>query len=153
MARPAIGFEREGRTGEDKEAIEKMFTPEFRNRLDSVIGFAPLGPEVVAKVVDKFIMELEAQLDDRNVMIELTDAARSWLAEKGYDKSFGARQLSRVIQEHIKKALAEEMLFGKLAKGGLVVVDVEDGLPVFTYPKSGDDKSKGGGKKKPVLVQ
>ena len=153
MAKPAIGFEREGRAGEDKEAIEKMFTPEFRNRLDSVIGFAPLGPEVVAKVVDKFIMELEAQLDDRNVMIELTDAARSWLAEKGYDKAFGARPLSRVIQEHIKKALAEELLFGKLTKGGLVVVDVEDGLPVFTYPKSGNDKSKGGGKKKPVLVQ
>ncbi len=153
MARPAIGFEREGRTGEDKEAIEKMFTPEFRNRLDSVIGFAPLGPEVVAKVVDKFIMELEAQLDDRNVMIELTDAARSWLAEKGYDKSFGARPLSRVIQEHIKKALAEEMLFGKLAKGGLVVVDVEDGLPVFTYPKSGGGTPKGGKKKKPAFVE
>lgn len=153
MAKPAIGFEREGRTGEDKEAIEKMFTPEFRNRLDSVIGFAALGPEVVAKVVDKFIMELEAQLDDRNVMIELTDAARSWLAEKGYDKLFGARPLSRVIQEHIKKALAEELLFGKLAKGGLVVVDVEDGQPVFTYPKPGDDKPKGGGKKKPVFVE
>ncbi len=153
MAKPAIGFEREGRTGEDKEAIEKMFTPEFRNRLDSVIGFAALGPEVVAKVVDKFIMELEAQLDDRNVMIELTDAARSWLAEKGYDKAFGARPLSRVIQEHIKKALAEELLFGKLTKGGLVVVDVEDGLPVFTYPKSGVNKPKGGRKKKPALVE
>ena len=153
MARPAIGFEREGRTGEDKEAIEKMFTPEFRNRLDSVIGFAPLGPEVVAKVVDKFIMELEAQLDDRNVMIELTDAARTWLAEKGYDKSFGARPLSRVIQEHIKKALAEEMLFGKLTKGGLVVVDVEDGLPVFTYPKSGGGTPKDGKKKKPAFVE
>ena len=124
MARAAIGFERDGRVGEDKEAINKMFTPEFRNRLDSIIGFESLGPEVVAKVVDKFIMELEAQLDDRNVMIELTDAARSWLAIKGYDKLYGARPLGRVIQEHIKKALAEELLFGKLAKGGLVMVDV-----------------------------
>ena len=104
MARAAIGFERDGRVGEDKEAINKMFTPEFRNRLDSIIGFESLGPEVVAKVVDKFIMELEAQLDDRNVMIELTDAARSWLAIKGYDKLYGARPLGRVIQEHIKKS-------------------------------------------------
>jgi len=156
MAKPAIGFERESRIGEDKEAIEKMFTPEFRNRLDSVIAFAPLGPEVVAKVVDKFIMELEAQLSDRNVMIELTDKARAWLAEKGYDKMFGARPLSRVIQEHIKKALAEEMLFGKLTKGGLVVVDVEDGLPTFTYPKQDGDGpkgGKGGRKKKPAYVE
>ncbi len=154
MAKAAIGFERDGRDGEDKEAIKKMFTPEFRNRLDSVIGFASLGPEIVAKVVDKFIMELEAQLDDRNVMIELTDAARSWLATKGYDKLYGARPLGRVIQEHIKKALAEELLFGKLAKGGLVMVDVEDGQPVFTYPDSDNDDPKGGGgsKKKPALV-
>ncbi len=154
MAKAAIGFERDGRVGEDKEAIKKMFTPEFRNRLDSIIGFESLGPEVVAKVVDKFIMELEAQLDDRNVMIELTDAARSWLAIKGYDKLYGARPLSRVIQEHIKKALAEELLFGKLAKGGLVMVDIEDGKPVFTYPESGNDDPKDGGgkKKKPALV-
>ncbi|MEQ8321390.1 MAG: ATP-dependent Clp protease ATP-binding subunit ClpA [Rhodospirillales bacterium] len=157
MAKPAIGFERESRIGEDKEAIEKMFTPEFRNRLDSIIAFAPLGSEVVTKVVDKFIMELEAQLSDRNVMIELTDEAREWLAAKGYDKMFGARPLSRVIQEHIKKALAEEMLFGKLAKGGLVVVEIEDGLPVFSYPKQKNDGPKGGGKggnkKKPAYVE
>ena len=154
MARAEIGFERDGRVGEDKEAINKMFTPEFRNRLDSIIGFESLGPEVVAKVVDKFIMELEAQLDDRNVMIELTDAARSWLAIKGYDKLYGARPLGRVIQEHIKKALAEELLFGKLAKGGLVMVDVEDGKTVFTYPESENDdpKDDDGKKKKPALV-
>jgi ATP-dependent Clp protease ATP-binding subunit ClpA len=154
MAKAAIGFERDGRVGEDKEAINKMFTPEFRNRLDSIIGFESLGPEVVAKVVDKFIMELEAQLDDRNVMIELTDAARSWLATKGYDKLYGARPLGRVIQEHIKKALAEELLFGKLAKGGLVMVDVEDGKTVFTYPESENDNPKDddGKKKKPALV-
>tara|TARA_R110002074_G_scaffold130583_5_gene272344 strand:- start:3578 stop:5890 length:2313 start_codon:yes stop_codon:yes gene_type:complete len=155
MAKAAIGFERDGRVGEDKEAIEKMFTPEFRNRLDSIIGFAALGPEVVAKVVDKFIIELEAQLEDRSVMIELTDAARAWLATKGYDKLFGARPLSRVIQEHIKKPLAEELLFGKLAKGGLVMVDIEDEMPVFTYPepKGGPGKGKGKGKKKPAYVE
>ena len=156
MAKPAMGFERDTRIGEDQEAIEKMFTPEFRNRLDTTIAFEPLGKDVVAKVVDKFIMELEAQLSDRNVMIELTDAARDWLAEKGYDKMFGARPLSRVIQEHIKKALAEEMLFGKLSKGGLVVVDIEDGLPVFSFPKQGNGGSRGGGsggKKKPAYVE
>lgn len=153
MAKPAIGFEREARVGEDKEAIERMFTPEFRNRLDSIISFAPLSQEVVSKVVDKFIMELEAQLDDRNVMIELTDAARAWLAEKGYDKLYGARPLSRVIQEHIKKALAEELLFGKLSKGGVVMVDIEDGAPVFTYPKSKDDGPKGNKGKKPAYVE
>ena len=153
MAKAAIGFERDGRVGEDKEAIEKMFTPEFRNRLDSIIGFAALSPEVVAKVVDKFIIELEAQLEDRSVMIELTDAARAWLATKGYDKLYGARPLSRVIQEHIKKPLAEELLFGKLAKGGLVMVDVENEKPVFTYPKPKDGPGKGKGKKKPAYVE
>lgn len=153
MAKPAIGFERETRIGEDKEAIERMFTPEFRNRLDSIIGFSPLSQEVVSKVVDKFIMELEAQLDDRNVMIELTDDARAWLAQKGYDKLYGARPLSRVIQEHIKKALAEELLFGKLAKGGVVMVDIEDGAPVFTYPKPKGDGPKGNTGKKPAYVE
>ena len=135
MAKPPIGFEREQRIGDDAEAIEKLFTPEFRNRLDSVIGFAALSPEVVSKVVDKFVMELEFQLDDRNVMIELTESAREWLAKRGYDQKFGARPLGRVIQEHIKKPLAEELLFGKLAKGGVVVVKIKNGKPVFDYPE------------------
>ena len=135
MAKPPMGFEREQRMGDDAEAIEKLFTPEFRNRLDSVIGFAGLSPEVVSKVVDKFVMELEVQLDDRNVMIELTESAREWLARKGYDPKFGARPLGRVIQEHIKKPLAEELLFGKLAKGGVVVVKIKNGKPAFDYPK------------------
>ncbi|MEK9723074.1 MAG: AAA family ATPase, partial [Rhodospirillaceae bacterium] len=134
MAKPPIGFEREERNGDDAEAIEKLFTPEFRNRLDSVIGFAALSPEVVSKVVDKFVMELEVQLENRQVMIELTDGAREWLAKKDYDSKFGARPLGRVIQEHIKKPLAEELLFGKLSKGGIVVVKIEDGKPVFAYP-------------------
>ena len=135
MAKPPMGFEREQRIGDDAEAIEKLFTPEFRNRLDSVIGFAGLSPEVVSKVVDKFVMELEVQLDDRNVMIELTESARKWLARRGYDQKFGARPLGRVIQEYIKKPLAEELLFGKLAKGGVVVVKIENGKPVFDYPE------------------
>ncbi|MEA2781666.1 MAG: ATP-dependent Clp protease ATP-binding subunit ClpA [Rhodospirillaceae bacterium] len=136
MAKPAIGFGREARQGEDTEAIERMFSPEFRNRLDANIGFSKLLPEVVAKVVDKFVMQLEAQLADRQVTIELTDAARAWLASKGYDPLNGARPLARVIQEHIKKPLAEELLFGRLEKGGLVRVDVgeEKDKLVFTYP-------------------
>jgi ATP-dependent Clp protease ATP-binding subunit ClpA len=135
LAKAAIGFERESREGDDKEAIEKLFTPEFRNRLDATIGFAALTPEIVSRVVDKFVMQLEAQLADRHVVIELSDEARAWLAKKGYDRLFGARPLGRVIQEHIKKALAEELLFGKLAKGGTVRVEVAEEKLVFTYPE------------------
>ncbi|HIM76407.1 MAG TPA: AAA family ATPase, partial [Rhodospirillales bacterium] len=134
MAKAAIGFEREERVGDDIEAIEKMFTPEFRNRLDATIQFKSLPPEIVALVVDKFVMELELQLEDRNVVIELTEPVRKWLAKKGYDVKFGARPLSRVIQEYIKKPLAEELLFGKLAKGGVVVVKLKDNKFVFDYP-------------------
>ena len=134
MAKAAIGFEREERVGDDIEAIEKMFTPEFRNRLDATIQFKSLPPEIVTLVVDKFVMELELQLEDRNVVIELTEPVRKWLAKKGYDVKFGARPLSRVIQEYIKKPLAEELLFGKLAKGGVVVVKLKDNKFVFDYP-------------------
>ena len=136
LVKPAIGLEREGRAGDEMEAIEKMFTPEFRNRLDAVIQFKSLPPEVVAKVVDKFIMELELQLEDRNVTIELNGPAREMLAKKGYDEKFGARPLARVIQEKIKKPLAEELLFGKLAKGGVVLVKVRKNKLVFEYPDS-----------------
>jgi ATP-dependent Clp protease ATP-binding subunit ClpA len=122
MAKPAIGFGAETRTGDDEEAINRMFTPEFRNRLDAVISFSALTPETIGRVVDKFILQLEEQLADRNVTIELDEAARQWLSQKGYDKLFGARPLGRVIQEHIKKPLAEELLFGKLTKGGIVRV-------------------------------
>lgn len=162
MAKPPMGFERDQRIGDDAEAIEKLFTPEFRNRLDSVIGFSALSPEVVSKVVVKFVMELEFQLDDRSVMIELTESAREWLAKKGYDQKFGARPLGRIIQEHIKKPLAEELLFGKLAKGGVVVVRVEDGKPVFDFPeganlparrkKAKPPAKRGGDGKVPALV-
>jgi ATP-dependent Clp protease ATP-binding subunit ClpA len=134
MAKTAIGFGREVRVGEDAEAINRMFSPEFRNRLDATIAFANLPPEVVARVVDKFVMQLEAQLADRQVTIELSDAARAWLAKKGFDPLYGARPLARMIQEYVKKPLAEELLFGKLEKGGLVRVDVTDDKLTFSYP-------------------
>ena len=126
MAKSAIGFGREKRTGEDTAAVERTFTPEFRNRLDAVISFAPLGREIILQVVEKFVLQLEAQLIDRNVHIELTTEAAAWLGEKGYDDKMGARPLARVIQEHIKKPLAEELLFGRLIKGGVVKVGVKD---------------------------
>ncbi len=131
LAKEAIGFGREVREGDDQEAIQRMFSPEFRNRLDATIPFGNLTPEIVAQVVDKFVMQLETQLGDRDVTIELTEEARGWLAKRGYDRQFGARPLARVIQEHIKKPLAEELLFGKLAKGGVVKVRVEDGKLAF----------------------
>ncbi len=127
LAKEAIGFGRDGRAGEDEDAIKRLFTPEFRNRLDAVIAFAGLTPEIVGRVVEKFVMQLEAQLADRNVTIELVSAAKEWLAERGYDRLYGARPLARVIQEHIKKPLAEELLFGKLVKGGSVKVTLKDG--------------------------
>jgi ATP-dependent Clp protease ATP-binding subunit ClpA len=127
MSKAAIGFGRDRREGEDTAAIERTFTPEFRNRLDAVVSFAPLGRGVIAQVVEKFVLQLEAQLMDRNVSIEITKAAADWLGDKGYDNKMGARPLGRVIQEHIKKPLAEELLFGKLTKGGIVKVGVKAG--------------------------
>ena len=127
LSKSAIGFNRTHNEGADVEAIEKIFTPEFRNRLDAIIPFAPLGQDVIRLVVDKFIMQLDAQLADRNVEIELTEAALDWLGERGYDEKYGARPLARVVQEHIKKPLADELLFGGLTGGGLAVVDVIDG--------------------------
>ncbi|ALG69719.1 Clp protease ClpX [Azospirillum thiophilum] len=144
MAKPAIGFERDRRVGEDIEAVEKMFTPEFRNRLDAIIPFAPLSQEVINRVVDKFIMQMEAQLEDRGVSIELNEAAREWLGKKGYDPLYGARPLGRVIQEYIKKPLAEELLFGKLSKGGLVKVTVKDDKPAFDYTEGNRPKRTAG---------
>jgi len=133
MAKSAIGFGATVRVGEDEEAIKRMFTPEFRNRLDAIVPFAGLTPEIVGRVVEKFVMQLEAQLADRNVTIELSSAAKEWLAERGYEPLYGARPLARVIQEHVKKPLAEELLFGKLAKGGAVKVGLRDGLLSFEY--------------------
>jgi ATP-dependent Clp protease ATP-binding subunit ClpA len=122
MAKAPIGFNRTKREGDDEEAINRLFSPEFRNRLDAVVGFGALPKEVIAKIVEKFVFQLEAQLSERNVTIELSDDANAWLAAEGYDERFGARPLARVIQEHIKKPLAEELLFGKLQNGGTVRV-------------------------------
>ena len=122
MARAPMGFNRAKREGEDTEAVNKLFTPEFRNRLDAIVPFAGLSPEIIEKVVEKFIFQLEAQLADRSVTIELTPAAATWLGKEGYDERYGARPLARVIQEHIKKPLAEELLFGQLENGGAVKV-------------------------------
>ena len=151
QAKAAIGFGRDRREGEDTAAIERTFSPEFRNRLDAVISFAPLPKEVILQVVEKFVLQLEAQLLDRNVQIELTTPAAQWLADKGYDDTMGARPLGRVIQEHIKKALAEELLFGKLTKGGLVKVGVKNGeLDLrFEEPQNARITSK---KKPPLLT-
>ena len=126
MAKSAIGFGRDKREGEDTAAIERIFSPEFRNRLDAVISFASLGREIITKVVEKFVLQLEAQLMDRNVTFELSQKAAEWLGEKGYDEKMGARPLARVIQEEIKKPLADELLFGKLAKGGIVKVNLKN---------------------------
>jgi ATP-dependent Clp protease ATP-binding subunit ClpA len=150
QAKSAIGFGRDRREGEDTAAIERTFTPEFRNRLDAVISFAPLPKEVILQVVEKFVLQLEAQLMDRNVTIELTKPAAEWLAEKGYDDKMGARPLGRVIQEYIKKPLAEELLFGKLAKGGLVKVGVKDGK--IDLKLEGPEQPRITGKKKPPLL-
>uniref|UniRef100_UPI00286E8487 ATP-dependent Clp protease ATP-binding subunit ClpA n=1 Tax=Sandarakinorhabdus sp. TaxID=1916663 RepID=UPI00286E8487 len=126
MAREGIGFGATTRIGEDEEAIKKMFSPEFRNRLDATVPFGYLPPSVVAMVIDKFILQLEMQLADRDVHISLTEEAKAWLITRGYDKMYGARPMGRLIQEKIKQPLAEELLFGKLVNGGEVRVHVKD---------------------------
>jgi ATP-dependent Clp protease ATP-binding subunit ClpA len=150
MSKMAIGFGRDMQVGADEEAINRLFTPEFRNRLDATISFSALPPEVISKVVDKFIGELSDQLGERKVSISLGKAARDWLAEKGYDQLYGARPLGRIIQDKVKKPLADELLFGKLAKGGQVEIDVANGKLSFAFralekkPKRGK-KGDGGG--------
>jgi ATP-dependent Clp protease ATP-binding subunit ClpA len=167
MAKPALGFGSSKRTGDDTEAVNRLFTPEFRNRLDAVIPFSGLPIEVILKVVEKFVFQLEAQLADRGVTIELGEDAAKWLADKGYDEKFGARPLARVIQEHIKKPLADELLFGKLEHGGTVkvtVIDGEDGekelsfeyFPSEPKPKTrdtGDEDDEDEESEGPALVE
>jgi len=138
--RQTIGFGRGRAEGESDEAIKRLFTPEFRNRLDAVVAFKPLTPEIIRLVVQKFVMQLEAQLADRNVTIETSDEAADWLAKNGFDELYGARPLARVIQEHIKKPLADDILFGKLAKGGHVRVVLRDGKIAFEFEV--DDKPR-----------
>jgi ATP-dependent Clp protease ATP-binding subunit ClpA len=143
-AREAIGFGRGKREGEDEEAIKRLFTPEFRNRLDATITFAALGRDTIDRVVEKFVLELEAQLTDRDVTFDLTPEATRWLGEKGYDDHFGARPLARVIQDHIKKPLADEILFGKLKNGGTVrvLLDRDKDQLVFEFITDSDATPK-----------
>ncbi len=146
MARETLGFGNLTREGEDEQAVQKMFTPEFRNRLDAVLPFGYLPPEVVARVVDKFVLQLELQLADRNVHIRLDDESRKWLTDKGYDKLYGARPMGRLIQEKIKQPLAEELLFGKLVHGGEVTVKLKDGALAFAIEPAAPRKPKKKGK-------
>jgi len=128
MNRPSIGFTQSDNASDGMEAVRRLFSPEFRNRLDAIIQFAPLDPLTIERVVDKLIVETEMQLEQKGVTVTLDDAARRWVAEKGYDPKMGARPMARIIQEYIKKPLAEELLFGRLVGGGNVRVTVaEDG--------------------------
>ncbi len=133
MAAAAIGFGKVSNAEKGQKALERLFSPEFRNRLDAIVHFAPLEADAVERVVDKFMTELDAQLEARRVTVELTPAARRWLAERGYDRTFGARPMTRLIQEHVKRPLADEMLFGRLQEGGRVEIDAGDDGLRFTY--------------------
>jgi ATP-dependent Clp protease ATP-binding subunit ClpA len=154
-AKDAIGFGRGKRDGEDEEAIKKLFTPEFRNRLDAIIPFAPLSRDTIDKVVEKFVLELEAQLADRDVTFDLTPEATRWLGEKGYDDAFGARPLARVIQENIKKPLADEILFGRLKEGGTVrvLLDREADKLSFEFIPAPEAKPRAPKNKKPKTTE
>lgn len=151
-AKSGIGFGRGTKDEENEEAIRRLFAPEFRNRLDAIISFQHLTPEIIRNVVQKFIIQLEAQLQERHVQIELTDAASEWLAKRGYDQAFGARPLARIIQEHVKKPMADELLFGRLKEGGIVKVDIDandesklkfDYLELPVRPNRGDEGDGG----------
>jgi ATP-dependent Clp protease ATP-binding subunit ClpA len=128
MSRGSIGFLEQDVRHDGMEAIKKLFTPEFRNRLDAIVQFAPLSPSVIETVVDKLLTELQAQLDQKRVTLEVDEAARAWLAKEGYDEKMGARPMQRLIQDKIKRPLAEDLLFGRLAeKGGVVHITARDG--------------------------
>ncbi|RME33756.1 MAG: ATP-dependent Clp protease ATP-binding subunit ClpA, partial [Gammaproteobacteria bacterium] len=136
ISRASIGFTRQDHTSDAGEAIKKTFSPEFRNRLDAIIQFRPLSPQTIAHVVDKFLLELEAQLEQRKVALEVDEAARAWLAEHGHDPIMGARPMARLIQERIKRPLAEELLFGRLEKGGRVVVTIRNDAPALEFEET-----------------
>ncbi len=149
--RNSIGFGRGRNEGEDEAAIKRVFTPEFRNRLDAVVAFKALTPEIIRQVVHKFVLQLEAQLADRHVTISLDDDAADWLAKNGFDELYGARPLARVIQENIKKPLADEILFGKLVRGGHVRVSLKDGKLAFDFEGAGS--APAAGEEEPALAE
>jgi ATP-dependent Clp protease ATP-binding subunit ClpA len=136
MSRASIGFTQQDHSTDGMAIIKKSFSPEFRNRLDAIIQFAALDPHSIARVVDKLVVELESKLGSNNVTLELDDAARTWIADRGYDPKMGARPMARIIQEHIKRPLAEELLFGNLAEGGHVRITVgeDDTLQLNAEP-------------------
>jgi len=136
ISRRSVGFTEQDHTSDSMEVIKKMFTPEFRNRLDGIIQFKQLDSVTINNVVDKFIVELEAQLEEKHVTLEVDQAARHWLAVHGFDPQMGARPMARVIQEQIKKPLAGELLFGKLASGGHVVITIKDEQLAFDFQAS-----------------
>jgi len=136
MQQESIGFNPEPRSGDDTEAIKRIFSPEFRNRLDGIVPFASLDQDTILHVVDKFIMEMEIQLQEKHVELEVSKPVRVWLARRGYDPQMGARPMSRLIQEEIKKPMADEILFGRLARGGRVKVTLRDNAPHLSYRTS-----------------
>ncbi|EQB07359.1 ATP-dependent Clp protease ATP-binding protein [Sphingobium quisquiliarum P25] len=150
MAKESIGFGELTRDDVQEDAVKKLFTPEFRNRLDAIVPFGYLPPEIVARVIDKFVLQLELQLADRDVHITLDDEAKAWLTKKGYDKLYGARPMGRLMQEKIKQPLAEELLFGKLVHGGEVHVRFKDDALAFEITPAAPKKGKKGGRAKPA---
>jgi ATP-dependent Clp protease ATP-binding subunit ClpA len=133
MSRPSIGFTQQDHSGDSLEIIKRTFTPEFRNRLDAVVQFGSLDEKTIGHVVDKFIIELEGQLEEKRVTVDVGEDARRWLAEHGFDPKMGARPMSRIIQENIKRPLAEELLFGRLVGGGNVRIGVDNDKLSFSF--------------------
>ena len=140
ISKKTIGFNSKRSNEDNQEAINKLFTPEFRNRIDSTIHFNHLTKKVVLSIVDKFIIEVEGKLDDKGVTLSIDKLAKEYLAKKGYDEVFGARELSRVIQEEIKKPIAEELIFGKISKGGHVSITMKENKINFNYSSKESQK-------------
>jgi ATP-dependent Clp protease ATP-binding subunit ClpA len=134
MSATPVGFGSRTNAGKDKQVLERLFSPEFRNRLDAMITFGALNEEAIKRVVDKFIIELDLQLNEKNVFLQISERGRAWLAHRGYDPVFGARPMARLIQVELKRPLADEILFGRLQNGGTVEVDEVDDVLTFHYP-------------------